>query len=62
MVEFKEIAKAFKHKAAVQFHFFKNEYTAYWTHLLPETFVKSAPELYKQFYALRQGARCGTAS
>ena len=62
MIEFKEIAKAFKHKAAVQFHFFKNEYTAHWTHLLPETFVKSAPELYKQFYALRQGARCGTAS
>jgi len=62
MSQFKEIAKAFKYKAAVQFNFFKDTYVIHWADLLPETFVKSAPELYKQFYALRQGVRRGTVS
>ena len=62
MPQFKEIAKAFKHKAAVQFHFFKDEYLRYWADVLPEAFVKSAPELYKQFYTLRQGVSRGTVS
>lgn len=62
MTQFKEIAKAFKHKAAVQFHFFKDEYLKHWADLLPDAFVKSAPELYKQFYTLRQGVSRGTVS
>lgn len=62
MNQFKEIAKAFKHKAAVQFHFFKNEYLAYWSDVLPDAFVKNASELYRQFYSLRQGVSRGTVS
>lgn len=62
LLPFKEIAKAFKHKAAVQFHFFKNEYLKHWAELLPDAFVENAPELYKQFYNLRQGVSCGTVS
>lgn len=60
MPQFKEIAKAFKHRAAVQFHFFKDEYLKQWADLLPDAFVESAPELYKQFYALRQGVDRGS--
>lgn len=62
MDRFKEIAKAFKHKAAVQFHFFKAEYMTYWSDVLPEAFVKNAAELYQQFYSLRQGVSRGTVS